>query len=71
MWRKVKCSVCKTRVVPKREKTVHTNTGISNVFSKPIYVDVMDCPKCGCQIALGIRESFEIDGKESLCQDTQ
>lgn len=56
MWRKVKCGVCKARVVPRRETTVCTNADITTILSKRIYMDVMDCPKCGCQIALGVRE---------------
>jgi len=58
---KIKCKVCKTRVVPQRESTVDVR---KMLFSKPLYCDVMDCPKCGCQIALGIRETGVVHADE-------
>jgi hypothetical protein len=57
--KKVKCGVCEASVKPKREKTMQTNTGLGGLISHPVCVDVMDCPECGCQICLKVREVRE------------
>jgi len=54
MNKKIKCSVCGYRVTPKRERTLRVDNNLSaNNF---IYSDAMDCPNCGCQILLKLRE---------------
>ena len=52
--KRIECSVCRAKVVPKREETiVKVGRYLGEAFVDRY--DVMNCPTCGCQILLGKR----------------
>ena len=59
MFQKKKtCGVCGYRFAPKKEEiyTAEEPRAFAECFSKPpTHFSAVDCPRCGCQIALAIR----------------
>lgn len=56
--KKKKCGVCGYRFAPQKEEiyTAEEPRSIAECFSKPpTRFSAVDCPRCGCQIALAIR----------------
>lgn len=56
--RKQTCGVCGYRVTPKKEEiyVAEEPRGIMETLTKPpLQFSAMDCPRCGCQIALAVR----------------
>ena len=56
--RKQTCGVCGYRVTPKKEEiyVAEEPRGFMDALTKPqIWFSAMDCPRCGCQIALAVR----------------
>ena len=51
---KIQCSTCGEKVAPKREDTVQERINVVGAVFQGGYrfLDVMDCPVCGCQIIL-------------------
>lgn len=54
MRKKIKCNVCGLRLEPKQERIVEKKSGFLLDITMTYY-DVMDCPKCGCEITLQVR----------------
>lgn len=54
----IKCKVCKKRFSPKKENKyiVQEIPTVTNVFTGTKAFEAFDCPKCGCQNIVGIRE---------------
>lgn len=64
----MKCNVCSRRFeLNKRNKyMVEKNEGLlASVFSKKVY-EAFDCPKCGCQNIVNIRETM-LYGEKIIC----
>lgn len=61
--KKVKCAVCGNKTIAQRART----EVIGVLFNPLRYFDVMDCPKCGCEITLIERKgpSPEADAEEA------
>ncbi len=56
--KKKKCGVCGYRFTPTKEAvyTAEEPRSMTECFSKaPTRFSAIDCPRCGCQIALAIR----------------
>lgn len=47
--KKVKCVVCKSKFCIEKNKKYLVRDKVDNSILNPIYIDVMDCPYCGCQ----------------------
>lgn len=59
MLKKLRCSVCGYRFVPARNLVYQAKTRVSALQAlteRPTVYDAMDCPHCGCQISLKIRD---------------
>lgn len=55
---KKKCNACGHRFHPDKEKIYpaqNRQTVIEALSSAPQTFDMMDCPRCGCQVALAVR----------------
>lgn len=55
---KLKCKVCGERYLPRKETTYQAQevlTGIAALGATERIYDATDCPRCGCQLLLGIR----------------
>ena len=68
----IKCGVCSQRVAP-IAATVYTVQGDNGILKSchlsPQLYDVLDCPRCGCQVMLALRyprvtESDNVIGDE-------
>ena len=56
--KKKTCGVCGYRVTPTKEEiyVAEEPRGFMDALTKPqIQFSAMDCPRCGCQIALAVR----------------
>lgn len=57
--RKRKCEVCGHRFAPTKE-AIYTveepRTVLEALTTAPTRFSAMDCPRCGCQIALAVRQ---------------
>ena len=56
--KKKKCGVCGYRFTPKKEEvyTAEEPRSMTECLTKPpVRFSAIDCPRCGCQIALAIR----------------
>ena len=56
--KKKKCGVCGYRFTPKKEEvyTAGEPRSMAECLTKPpVRFSAIDCPRCGCQIALAIR----------------
>lgn len=56
--KKTECRVCGKRFIPKRENiyTAEEPRSVADMLTKaPTRFSAVDCPVCGCQIALAIR----------------
>ena len=51
--KKIRCDVCRSRVVPQRERTVKCR--FETTEDTTVHFDVMDCPHCGCEVTLHVR----------------
>lgn len=70
MRKKIKCKVCGLRLEPKRERTVPIKSG--GIFDTTIaHYDVMDCPRCGCEITLDIRRGATPPAKLSEREESE
>lgn len=80
--KKTKCRVCGYRFTPKRENiyTAEEPRFAADMLTKaPMRFSAVDCPVCGCQIALAIRapridlpaisEQHDADAEESEMAD--
>lgn len=57
MKKKIKCKVCGLRTEPRRERTTEIRSGfVLNVTT--MYYDVMNCPRCDCEITLQARHGL-------------
>ena len=65
----IKCDICDASVTPRRDYTVQTNTGFPGVLASPLCFDVMDCPVCGCQITLKVRETVKVEDDEEAAEE--
>lgn len=50
--KKIKCSVCGCKFIPKKEDK-YTATNRESLFSVK-YIECFDCPMCGCQQKVNI-----------------
>jgi len=58
IFNKKKCHVCKHRftISKKNIYTITEPSSLFQAFTKPAHqLDAIDCPRCGCQIALNVR----------------
>lgn len=56
--KKITCGVCGYRITPKKEEIyiAEEPRGFTECLTKPpTRFNAIDCPRCGCQIALAIR----------------
>lgn len=65
--KKIKCGVCGKRfVLDKEQRYTAVSAGLSRLTEPNTYYDAFDCPQCGCQIIVGVREKTSIEtGKEN------
>lgn len=63
MIRKIRCKVCHYRFMPKTEnkKVIVEPATINNIFSGRKYYEAFDCPMCGCQNIVNIKEGEMIE----------
>lgn len=62
--KKIKCGVCGKRFVPDKEQRYtagKVSAGLSRLTTPYTYYDAFDCPQCGCQIIVGVREETSIE----------
>ena len=77
--KKTKCGVCGYRFTPERENvyTAEEPRSMAEFLTKPpVRFSAIDCPRCGCQIALAFRapridlpaisEQHDADTEESV-----
>ena len=56
--RKQTCGVCGYRITPKKEEIYvaeEPRAFVDALTKPPTRFNAMDCPRCGCQIALAVR----------------
>lgn len=60
------CNVCGHKYELKAENryTACQNKGLSEMFVPAVLYDAFDCPKCGCQNIVGVREERLVVAKE-------
>lgn len=54
----MKCRICGKRFVPCKENVYQAREqmGVISALTTPYHIyDVIDCPRCGCQVNLSVR----------------
>lgn len=74
--KKKACGICGYRVTPTKEEiyVAEEPRGFMDALTKaPTQFSVMDCPRCGCQIALAVRNPRinvpERDGESEAAEE--
>ena len=65
--KKLKCEVCGKRFEPASDKKYNVlkqPVGLQAIVERPVIYEAFDCPKCGCQKLVGVREIRHITDED-------
>ena len=62
--RMLKCKVCGKKFIPRKDKKYEIKRRSENMmmdmFNRPVIYECFDCPRCGCQLVVNVRETETI-----------